>query len=233
MSAPEPVAAPAPAPAAPVSAAPVFDNAKVDELKLQATDKVQELYKKGKDKLDQYVRFGGNPKVDLELRKHLDIRIPMAPSIRVTVGTDACLQPQGDSNKYEFVYEPNFNWGITETWFNGQIEVNTADKQIKYAKTFDLDAIALKVNGVFDYDKNVPYVGFKVLTKPGVSSAAGDSSGFSVCKTISQNIGPLTLSADIASSVALGEQTYNPSKKSMESSPAQVEFNAVKLILEA
>lgn len=53
MSAPEPVAAPAPAPAAPVSAAPVFDNAKVDELKLQATDKVQELYKKGKDKLDQ------------------------------------------------------------------------------------------------------------------------------------------------------------------------------------
>ena len=44
MSAPEPVAAPAPAPAA-----PVFDNAKVDELKLQATDKVQELYKKGKD----------------------------------------------------------------------------------------------------------------------------------------------------------------------------------------
>ena len=117
------------------------------------------------------------------------------------------------------------SWGITETWFNGQIEVNTADKQIKYAKTFDLDAIALKVNGVFDYDKNVPYVGFKVLTKL-VRSAAGDSSGFSVCKTISQNIGPLTLSADIASSVALGEQTYNPSKKSMESSPAQVEFNA-------
>ena len=148
-------------------------------------------------------------------------------------GHRRCLQPKGDSNKYEFVYEPNFNWGITETWFNGQIEVNTADKQIKYAKTFDLDAIALKVNGVFDYDKNVPYVGFKVLTKPGVSSAAGDSSGFSVCKTISQNIGPLTLSADIASSVALGEQTYNPSKKSMESSPAQVEFNAVKLILEA
>ena len=45
MSAPEPVAAAAPA----VS----FDNAKVDELKSQATDKVQELYKKGKDKLDQ------------------------------------------------------------------------------------------------------------------------------------------------------------------------------------
>lgn len=37
----------------PAPAAPVFDNAKVDELKLQATDKVQELYKKGKDKLDQ------------------------------------------------------------------------------------------------------------------------------------------------------------------------------------
>ena len=49
MSAPEPVAAPAPAAAPAVS----FDNAKVDELKSQATDKVQELYKKGKDKLDQ------------------------------------------------------------------------------------------------------------------------------------------------------------------------------------
>lgn len=47
------MSAPDPAPAAPVSAPPVFDNAKVDELKLQATDKVQELYKKGKDKLDQ------------------------------------------------------------------------------------------------------------------------------------------------------------------------------------
>jgi hypothetical protein len=168
------------------------------------------------------------------LQQHLDIRIPMAPSIRVTVGTDACLQPNASSpNKYEFIYEPNFNWGITETWFNGQIEVNTAGKEIKYTKTFDLDAIALKVNGVYDYDNNVPYVGFKVLTTAGVSSSAGDNSGFSVCKKLSQNLGPLTLTADVASSVALGEQKYNPSKKAMESSPAQVEFNALKLILEA
>ena len=96
--------------------------------------------------------------------------------------------------------------------FNGQIEVNTADKQIKYAKTFDLDAIALKVNGVFDYDKNVPYwLQGADQTK---GTYAGYSSWFSWCKKISQNVGPLTLSADIASSVALGEQTYNPSKKS-------------------
>ena len=53
MSAPEPVAAPAAAPAPAAAAAVSFDNAKVDELKSQATDKVQELYKKGKDKLDQ------------------------------------------------------------------------------------------------------------------------------------------------------------------------------------
>jgi hypothetical protein len=53
MSAPEPVAAPAPAPAPAAAPAVSFDNAKVDELKSQATDKVQELYKKGKDKLDQ------------------------------------------------------------------------------------------------------------------------------------------------------------------------------------
>ena len=53
MSAPEPVAAPAPAAAPAAAPAVSFDNAKVDELKSQATDKVQELYKKGKDKLDQ------------------------------------------------------------------------------------------------------------------------------------------------------------------------------------
>jgi hypothetical protein len=31
----------------------------------------------------------------------------------------------------------------------------------------------------------------------------------------------------------LGEQKYNPQEKKMASSPAQVDFNAIKLILEA
>ena len=39
----------------------------------------------------------------------------MAPSIRVTLGTDASVEPMGDTNNYELKYEPNFNWGITET----------------------------------------------------------------------------------------------------------------------
>ena len=43
----------------------------------------------------------------------------MAPSIRVTLGTDAAVEPMGDTNNYELKYEPNFNWGITETWFLG------------------------------------------------------------------------------------------------------------------
>ena len=59
----------------------------------------------------------------------------MAPSIRVTVGTDACLQPNASSpNKYEFIYEPNFNWGITETWFNGQIEVHPCPEEFHKLK---------------------------------------------------------------------------------------------------
>lgn len=40
------------------------------------------------------------------LKQNLDIRIPMAPSIRVTLGTDAKVAPKdSDSNNYEFLYE--------------------------------------------------------------------------------------------------------------------------------
>jgi hypothetical protein len=156
----------------------------------------------------------------------------MAPSIRVTLGTDASVEPMGDTNNYELKYEPNFNWGITETWFHGMIEVNTAGKEVKYSKTFDLDSLAVKVNGVYDYDNNVPYFGFKVLTTSGVSSPA-NSNGFSVCKKFSQNLGPIKATADVQTSVQLGEQKYNPTEKKMASSPAQVDFNNIKLILEA
>ena len=166
------------------------------------------------------------------LAQHLDIRIPMAPSIRVTLGTDASVEPMGDTNNYEFKYEPNFNWGITETWFHGMIEVNTAGKEVKYSKTFDLDSLAVKVNGVYDYDNNVPYFGFKVLTTSGVSSPA-NSNGFSVCKKFTQNLGPIKATADVQTSVQLGEQKYNPAEKKMASSPAQVDFNNIKLLLEA
>ena len=131
----------------------------------------------------------------------------MAPSIRVTLGTDASVEPKGDTNNYEFKYEPNFNWGITETWFNGEITVNTAGKEVKYSKTFDLDSLAIKCNGVYDYDNNVPYFGFKVLTTSGVSSPA-NSNGFSVCKKFRQNVGPIKATADVQTSVALG--TYTP-----------------------
>jgi len=149
--------------------------------------------------------------------QHLDIRIPMAPSIRVTLGTDASVEPIGDTNNYEFKYEPNFNWGITETWFHGMIEVNTAGKEVKYSKTFDLDSLAVKVNGVYDYDNNVPYFGFKVLTTSGVSSPA-NSNGFSVCKKFTQSVGPIKATADVQTSVQLGEQKYNPAEKKMMSS---------------
>ena len=74
--------------------------------------------------------------------------------------------------------------------------MNTAGKEVKYSKTFDSDSLAVKVNGVYDYDNNVPYFGFKVLTTSGVSSPA-NSNGFSVCKKFTQNLGPIKATADV------------------------------------
>jgi hypothetical protein len=37
----------------------------------------------------------------------------------------------------------------------------------------------------------------------------------------------------VQTSVQLGEQKYNPAEKKMMSSPAQVDFNNIKLLLEA
>lgn len=85
---------------------------------------------------------------------------------------------------------------------------------------------------MYDYDNNVPYFGFKILTTSGYSSPA-NSNGFSVCKKFTKELGPIKATADVQTSVALGEQKYNPKEKKMNSTPAQVDFNAVKLILEA
>ena len=110
------------------------------------------------------------------------------------------------------------------------IEVNTAGKEVKYSKTFDLDSLAVKVNGVYDYDNNVPYFGFKVLTTSGVSSPA-NSNGFSVCKKFARTWGPSRPPPTDCRPPC--EQKYNPTEKKMASSPAQVDFNNIKLLLEA
>ena len=70
--------------------------------------------------------------------------------------------------------------------------MNTAEKEIKYSKDFDLDTLIVKVNGVYDYDHNVPYFGFNVATTSGVSSPA-NTNGFSVCKKFEKGLGPLSL----------------------------------------
>ena len=76
-------------------------------------------------------------------QQKLDVSIPMAPSLRFVVGTDVKLADRDLG--YDLTYRPNFQWGITESWFNGTIEVDTMNKEVKYTKIFDLDAVALKV----------------------------------------------------------------------------------------
>ena len=110
--------------------------------------------------------------------------------------------------------------------------MNTAEKEIKYSKDFDLDTLIVKVNGVYDYDHNVPYFGFNVATTSGVSSPA-NTNGFSVCKKFEKGLGPLSLSAKVQSSVELGETKYNPVEKKMTTSPAKVEFNGIDLVVMA
>ena len=41
------------------------------------------------------------------------------------------------------------------------------NKEVKYCKVFDLDSVALKVSGNYNYLHNAPYFGFQVMTTSG------------------------------------------------------------------
>ena len=144
------------------------------------------------------------------------------------MGTDVKLAERDAG--YDLAYHPNFQWGITETWFNGTIHVDTMNKEVKYTKDFDLDSVVLKVSGCYDYLNNAPYFGFKVQTTQGVSSPA-NSNGFSICKTVEKTAGGVSMAAEIQASVNMGEQRYNPVEGKMKSSPAEVDISNVKLMV--
>lgn len=42
------------------------------------------------------------------------------------MGTDVKLADRDQG--YDLTYHPNFQWGITETWFNGTFHVDTMNK---------------------------------------------------------------------------------------------------------
>lgn len=131
---------------------------------------------------------------------------------------------------YELEYHPNFQWGITETWFNGTFHVDTMNKEVKYTKDFNLDAVVLKVSGTYDYLHNAPYFGFKVQTTQGVSSPA-NSNGFSIRKTFEKSAGPVMMEAEVEATVQMGEQKYNPLEGKMKSSPAEIDINNLRLLV--
>ena len=131
---------------------------------------------------------------------------------------------------FDLQYHPNFQWGVTETWFNGEIKLDTMNKEIKYTKDFDLDAVVLKVSGAYDYDNNSPYFGFQVVTTQGVSSPA-NSNGFSIKKTFEQQQGPVNLQAEVEASVTMGVQRLLPTEGKMKSSPTEIDFNTIKLLV--
>jgi len=171
---------------------------------------------------------GGAPSINLQLRKKLDVQIPLAPDLRFTMGTDVHLADRDGG--FDLAYHPNFQWGITETWFNGTFHVDTMNKEVKYTKDFDLDAVVLKVSGTYDYLHNAPYFGFKVMTTAGVSSPA-NSNGFSIRKKFEKTSGGVTMEAEVEATVSLGEQKYNPVEGKMSSSPTEIDLNNIRLLV--
>jgi len=203
-------------------------NDKMNDAMDEAKEKGTSFLKDMKKKMDKVVQFNGMPEVLLKLRKRVDVVIPFAPDLRITVGTDVKLCDA--ETGFQPNYAPNFQWSLSETWFNGEIEVDTMNKEVKYCKVFDLDSVALKVSGNYNYLHNAPYFGFQVMTTSGLSSPA-NANGFSFAKTIRNEYGPAVVETEVEASVVMGETKYNPVAKKVQQSPAQVNIQKVETML--
>jgi hypothetical protein len=185
--------------------------------------------------LRRYVKFGSAPEVLLRVRKQFRLGIPLAPDVIVTAGTDVPLQAANDGEAFGkeiFSYKPNLQWKVTDSWFNGDINLDTRNHTLFYEKTFDLNAVQLKVSGNFDYKEHEPYVGFQFLTTNGVTSPALQN-GFSVKKHLDLHDGEKTaLSANVEGSLILGTTKMGGHRsKKLETSPATVDFSRIELDL--
>jgi hypothetical protein len=213
-------------------------NEHVEDARDAAVDTLEDLTGKvesGLDSLQKYVKFGSAPEVLLRIRKQFRLRIPIAPDVVVTAGTDVPLQAANDGEafgKEVFNYKPNLQWKVTDSWFNGDINLDTRMHTVFYEKTFDLDAVQLKVSGNFDYKDHEPYVGFQFLTTNGVTSPAMQN-GFCVKRNLELHDGDKTaFTANVEASLILGSTTMGGRKgKKLETSPATVDFSRIELDL--
>ena len=213
-------------------------NEHVEDARDAAVETLEDLTGKvesGLDSLQKYVKFGSAPEVLLRIRKQFRLRIPIAPDVVVTAGTDVPLQAANDGEafgKEVFNYKPNLQWKVTDSWFNGDINLDTRNHTLFYEKTFDLSAVQLKLSGNFDYKEHEPYIGFQFLTTNGVTSPALQN-GFCVKRNLELHDGDKTaFTANVEASLILGSTTMGGRKgKKLETSPATVDFSRIELDL--
>jgi len=184
--------------------------------------------------VQKYVQFGSAPEVMLRIRKRFHVKIPIAPDIVVEAGTDVPLQRAGDGRafgKEVFNYKPNLQWRVSDSWFNGDINLDTMNHTVYYEKTFDLNPLQLKCSANFDYKDYEPYLGFQFMTTSGVTSPALQN-GFSIRKQFDiRNDDSMSLSTDIEASLMLGGATLGRNNKQLKSNPATVDFSRIQLDL--
>ena len=126
-------------------------------------------------------------------------------------------------------YTPNLQWSCKETWFDGEIQFDTKNKHVKYAKDFDLGGAIVKVSGNYDYVNNAPFVGFQVVTQQGISTPA-NCNGFSLAKRVKKEMGPFQAECDVQGTLTLGETKLKKSG-GMEMGPTKIEINRVEMIV--
>jgi hypothetical protein len=151
--------------------------------------------------------------------------------LRFQVGTDLSLVSHDDSRFMDLTveYTPNLQWSCKETWFDGEIQFDTKNKHVKYAKDFDLGGAIVKVSGNYDYVNNAPFVGFQVVTQQGISTPA-NCNGFSLAKRVKKEMGPFQAECDVQGTLTLGETKLKKSG-GMEMGPTKIEINRVEMIV--
>ena len=147
----------------------------------------------------------------------------MMPSLRFVFGTEGEI----DTQALKINYKPNWKCAITETWFHGQIQINTNKDEVKYEKIFDLDSIHLKVHAMYDWGHKMPHYDFKVVTSSGITAPA-HANGFSICKNIEKRVGPLDVKAEVESSLEMGESMYSEEAGQSVMAPANLDIHACK-----
>ena len=201
----------------------------------EAKSKVEDAVEGSLSTLGRYVTFGSAPEIILRIRKQLRLNVPLLPDVLVTAGTDVPIQrEEGRLGGALATYRPNLQWRVSDSWFNGDINLDTANHTVFYEKTFDLDPLQLRVSANFDYKDHEPYVGFQFLTTSGITSPAM-TNGFSVRKEIEiTETNAVRLSTDVEASLILCGATLggkSKNHKTLTSHPMTLDFSRVKLDL--